>query len=152
MHLQTPTQARTSKTTGLTQGAAITCGGEGTGQRKRRVLLVDDNEAVRLLLSRVLGLQGWEITTAGCGAEALEAWPADGRPYDAVVMDLNMPGLNGYETYCRLRRLHPETRCLFITGHANADLRAAIHREGLVCLDKPVPMEDLIAHVRELLK
>ena len=94
----------------------------------------------------------WEITTAGCGAEALEAWPADGRPYDAVVMDLNMPGLNGYETYCRLRRLHPETRCLFITGHANADLRAAIHREGLVCLDKPVPMEDLIAHVRELLK
>lgn len=121
-------------------------------ERQPRILLIDDDEAVRLLLSRVFQMQKWRVTAVGSGREALEAWPVEGESYDAIVMDINMPGMDGYQTFRHLRERHPEVRCLFISGRMDENIVRQIEAEGLTCLAKPVPLDDLIAHIRRLLE
>ncbi len=84
----------------------------------RRVLVVDDNEDVAESLALYLGVTGHEVRTAANGSEALEVarefWP------EAVILDIAMPGLDGYEVARRLRR-DPELGrvvLLAVTGHA----------------------------------
>ena len=67
----------------------------------RRIILADDEEAVRVLYSAGLGLEGFTVVLAGDGHEALAS--LEGEPPDAVVLDVDMPGLNGVEVLRRLR-------------------------------------------------
>ena len=73
-----------------------------------RILVVDDERAVRDALRRALELQGYEVELAADGAEALAALEANGQP-DAVVLDILMPGIDGLEV-CRQIREAAATR------------------------------------------
>ena len=68
-----------------------------------KILVVDDERAVRDSLRRALELQGYEVELAGDGAEALERLAANGQP-DAVVLDILMPGIDGLEVCRQIRR------------------------------------------------
>jgi CheY-like chemotaxis protein len=74
----------------------------GPGAARRRVLIVDDNEAALEMLRTLVGMLGHEVKTASDGLEAIEA--ADSFRPDAVLMDLGMPKLDGYEAARRLRQ------------------------------------------------
>ena len=80
-----------------------------------RVLLVDDDSAVRRSLKRVLKRHGYTVACARDGLEALSAFKID--PPDVVLLDLDMPGLTGQETLRRLRAVDPEIKAVFISGH-----------------------------------
>jgi CheY-like chemotaxis protein len=125
--------------------AAMTGGSE-------TLLLVEDEELVRALLSRLLAGLGYDVRAAGSGAEALEVAAALGRAPDLLVTDVVMPGMNGVDLAAALRRRHPGLQALFISGHADEATRARIAAEpGTEFLLKPFVPAVLARSVRRLL-
>jgi two-component system response regulator MprA len=116
-----------------------------------RLLVVDDDPAVRDALALVLGLDGFEVSLAADGREAIRAL-GDERP-DAIVLDVLMPELDGLEVCRRIRAAGDRTPVLMLT--ARAEVRERV--EGLEVgaddyLVKPFAREELVARLRALLR
>jgi CheY-like chemotaxis protein len=112
---------------------------------RRRVLVVDNEEADRLLLADVLGPLGFDVIAATSGEEALQLLQQ--TPVDAILMDLAMPGLDGWATIRKLRELHLSAAPLAIVS-ANAFDRGLDNDAGIAPEDflvKPVRMPELMA-------
>jgi two-component system, OmpR family, response regulator MprA len=115
------------------------------------LLVVDDDAAVREALALVLGLDGFDVTTAADGREALRTLSA-GRP-DAVVLDVLMPGIDGLELCRRIRATGDRTPVLMLTARAEVSERVAGLEAGADdYLAKPFAREELIARLRALLR
>jgi two-component system, OmpR family, response regulator MprA len=115
------------------------------------LLVVDDDAAVREALALVLGLDGFDVTTAADGREALRTLSA-GRP-DAVVLDVLMPGVDGLELCRRIRATGDRTPVLMLTARAEVSERVAGLEAGADdYLAKPFAREELIARLRALLR
>jgi CheY-like chemotaxis protein len=132
--------------------ADLASGAEALSKTRGRILLAEDEPQVRALLARTLGREGWEVTAVGDGHEAVAAWPAGGRPYDLVIMDVNMPGMNGYEAGCHLRRIHPRAGFLFITGLADQHLCRKLAQMGFDLFIKPFSPQQLVLRVLDLVR
>jgi two-component system, OmpR family, response regulator MprA len=118
---------------------------------KVRILVCDDEPAVRAALDRALRLEGYEVDLAVDGEEALVALST--RPASAVVLDLLMPGLDGLEVCRRLRSGGDATPILVLTARSGVAERV----EGLDAgaddyLVKPFALEELLARLRALLR
>jgi two-component system response regulator MprA len=116
-----------------------------------RILVVDDDPAVRQALKRALRLEGYDVELAADGTEALEA--AAGDHPDAIVLDLAMPGLDGIEVCRRLRAGGNRVPVLMLTARDAVDDRV----EGLDAgaddyVVKPFAVEELFARLRALLR
>jgi two-component system, OmpR family, response regulator MprA len=116
-----------------------------------RILVVDDERAVRESLRRALELEGYEIDLAADGGEALEQIASD-EP-DAVILDVLMPGVDGLEVCRRLRSAGRELPVLMLTARDAVENRV----EGLDAgaddyVTKPFALEELLARVRALLR
>jgi two-component system response regulator MprA len=116
-----------------------------------KVLIVDDEPAVRESLERALRLEGYEVTLAGNGEEALVA-VADHHP-DAVVLDVLMPRLDGITACKRLRASGDRTPVLVLTARdAVSDRVAGLDAGADDYLVKPFALEELLARLRALLR
>src|SRR3954466_4112802 len=116
-----------------------------------RVLIVDDEPAVRAALDRALRLDGFEGETAAAGAEALDRL-AETRQ-DAVVLDVAMPGIDGLEVCRRLRDAGDRTPVLMLTARDAIDDRVAGLDAGADdSLVKPFALKELKARLRALLR
>jgi two-component system response regulator MprA len=116
-----------------------------------RVLVVDDEPAVRRALERALHLEQHEVTLASDGEEALDALAA--QPADAVILDVMMPKLDGLEVCRRMRKAGDRTPVLMLTARDAIDDRV----EGLDVgaddyLVKPFALRELQARLRALLR
>ncbi len=111
----------------------------------RRILVIDDSELIRQVAALALSRAGWETLTAPGGEEGLRAAAAE-RP-DAVLLDIEMPGLDGPATLERLRAQAEtaETPVLFLTAHEQAPPGA----DGV--LRKPFEVGELAGAVAEAL-
>ena len=119
------------------------------GQLARRILVVEDDEAVLALLERALGPAGMDVATARDGVAGLQAL-AEGPLPDLVIVDLRMPRLDGPGFYERLCRDYPSLagRVLLITGDAIAPASARfLQSTGLPSLRKPFGIKELLAAV-----
>jgi two-component system cell cycle response regulator len=117
--------------------------------RKGRILVVDDLVANRELLAQDLEEEGYEVATASSGPQALDKAPSF-QP-DLILLDIQMPGMNGFET-CRKIRLDPElAHCsvVFITAHDvdSEKAREAVISGGDDFLAKPYTPAILLARV-----
>src|SRR5437764_8446442 len=81
--------------------------GRGVSARPRRILVVDDEPAARVLANRVFTEAGFEVTTAQSGFECLDKFRVRPNWFDLIVLDLSMPFMDGEETFRRLRSLNP---------------------------------------------
>lgn len=100
--------------------------GSLTSTRPARILVVDDDPDVRLVLRRMLEPDGYEIGEAGHGREALEV--VGNRPFDLVITDLIMPEQEGIETIQALHQRYPQMKIIAISGAYGTDyLRIAKH-------------------------
>jgi two-component system response regulator MprA len=116
-----------------------------------RILVVDDDRAVREALDRALGLEGYEVELAGDGAEALAA--VERHEPDAVVLDVLMPGVDGLEVCRLLRRSHNRVPILMLTVRdALGDRVEGLDAGADDYLGKPFELEELLARVRALLR
>ncbi len=120
-------------------------------ERRRRILVVDDEPPILEFVQRVLEPAGYDITTAASGKRALELATTDG-PFDAVVTDLLMPGMNGDEVARRLRASFPDLKVLYLTGFSDQLFKDRVtlwHDEAF--LDKPTTIKGLTEAVALLL-
>jgi two-component system response regulator MprA len=116
-----------------------------------RILVVDDERAVRDALERALRLEGYEVSIAPDGQEALVSLAR--RSVDAVVLDLLMPVLDGLETCRTLRRRGDATPVLLLTArHEVSDRVAGLDAGADDYLVKPFALEELLARLRALLR
>ena len=117
-----------------------------------KILIVDDERAVRESLRRALELEGYEIELAGDGSEALYRLEANGEP-DAVILDVLMPGLDGLEVCKRLRRAGSRLPVLMLTARDEVEDRVAGLDAGADdYVTKPFALEELLARLRALLR
>lgn len=118
-----------------------------------RILLADDDPQVRAITTRILHRQSWEVVTATNGREAVDCWPPDGEPFDLVILDVNMPEMNGYEAFRELAERHPGARILFISGYAEVpSWRQLVEEGGQPFLAKPFTPRQLVETVRSLIR
>ncbi|WP_019808764.1 response regulator transcription factor [Saccharomonospora halophila] len=116
-----------------------------------RILVVDDDRAVRDSLRRSLAFNGYEVELAGDGAQALEMVAAD-RP-DAMVLDVMMPRLDGLEVARRLRGIGDDLPILVLTARDEVSDRVSGLDAGADdYLPKPFALEELLARLRALLR
>jgi two-component system response regulator MprA len=116
-----------------------------------RILVVDDEPAVQQALSRALELERYEVVLAGDGSEALRAMGAG--VYDAVILDVSMPVLDGLELCRRVRADGDRTPVLMLTARAQIDDRVAGLDAGADdYLVKPFALRELMARLRALLR
>jgi CheY-like chemotaxis protein len=110
----------------------------------RRILVVDDNEALRENLAELLQAEGYEVDTAADGAAALSRLATDPLPH-VVLLDLHLPGLDGRKIVERIRadpRL-AALRVVLSTGLPTPQLRATVPANAF--LPKPFGMHDLLS-------
>jgi two-component system response regulator MprA len=116
-----------------------------------RVLVCDDEPAVRAAVERALRLEGYEVAVAESGEEALAALAT--APADVLVLDVLMPGLDGLDTCRRLRKLGDDTPILMLTARdAVADRVAGLDAGADDYLVKPFALEELLARLRALVR
>lgn len=113
-----------------------------------RILLVDDDDLVITSTQAMLEAMGHEVTLASRGEEALEILEA-GTPLEAVILDLNMPGLGGEGTLPRLRALRADLPVFLATGRADQHAADLCRRHpGVTLLAKPFTLAELQRHLR----
>jgi two-component system, OmpR family, response regulator MprA len=117
-----------------------------------KILVVDDERAVRESLRRALELEGYEIELAADGDEALAVLENGGAP-DVVILDVLMPGIDGLEVCRRLRRGGNHVPVLMLTARVDVGDRVAGLDAGADdYVTKPFALEELLARVRALLR
>jgi two-component system, OmpR family, response regulator MprA len=119
-----------------------------------KILVVDDERAVRDSLRRALELEGYEIQLAVDGSEALAALEAEEESQpEAVILDVLMPGLDGLEVCRRLRAAGNHVPVLMLTARDEVENRVAGLDAGADdYVTKPFALEELLARVRALLR
>jgi two-component system response regulator MprA len=117
-----------------------------------KILVVDDERAVRESLRRALELEGYEIELAGDGTEALYRLESSEEP-DAMILDVLMPGVDGLEVCRRLRGTGSRLPVLMLTARTEVEDRVAGLDAGADdYVTKPFALEELLARVRALLR
>ena len=107
------------------------------------VLLVDDDARIRRTLRGVLEDEGHAVAEAAGGAQALEA--LEGRSFDAVLLDVNMPGMSGLDALVTIRELAPSTGVIMVSGEGTiATAVQALKRGAFDFIEKPVDPEHLL--------
>src|SRR5215218_2947991 len=118
-----------------------------------RILVVDDERALRDSLRRALALEGYEVELATDGQDALRRLAADAVAPDAILLDVLMPGLDGIEVARRLRAGGDRTPILMLTARAEVEDRVAGLDAGADdYVVKPFALDELFARVRALLR
>ena len=116
-----------------------------------RILVVDDEPALQSALSRALSLERYRVAQAKDGAEALALLATD--PFEAVILDVSMPRVDGLEVCRRLREGGDRTPVLMLTARGEVDDRVAGLEAGADdYLVKPFALRELLARVRALLR
>jgi CheY-like chemotaxis protein len=123
----------------------------------RKVLIVDDDQSVRFVLREALRGDGWSVDEVDDGAAVEEQ--LERQRYDLLMLDLYMPGMNGFEVLRRIRQSHAAVLPLWKTpstvgiivlsgaaGHEGLDFAAKLGAD--ICLRKPVELTDVLAAVR----
>ena len=121
-------------------------------KRKKRVLVIDDNPDMRRTMQALLESEGFAVSVAADGEEALRLQRE--RPAAVVITDIFMPGKEGIETIFELRKQFPQTKIIVMSGGSRAtgmDYFDVARELGAVkALKKPFAPEELIDAVREL--
>ena len=105
-------------------------------------LVVDDDESIRQFFAAALENSDWKCITVDSGASALEQ--LETHRFNAIFLDLVMPGLNGAETFRQIRRMEPAANVVIITGYPNSDLMEEALQVGpFAVMKKPFTLEDL---------
>lgn len=117
---------------------------------KNRILVVDDEDALRTVLSSELEGEGYQVASAADGEEAIKI--LGGQAFDLILLDIKMPKVDGFEVLKFVKQNQPKTKVIMLTGFA--DLKNAIESKKLGAEDfvsKPYDLVDLLTTVERVL-
>jgi two-component system, cell cycle sensor histidine kinase and response regulator CckA len=139
----------------LTNSGAAETSGRALGFRPRRILVVDDEPAARVLASRIFSEAAFEVTTVSSGFECIDQFRKRPHWFDLIVLDLSMPFMDGEETFRRLRAINPNVVVLLSTGffaeaQGRLDRMLATGLAGFI--RKPHRPDELLAEVESVLE
>jgi DNA-binding response OmpR family regulator len=116
-------------------------------QASARIIVIDDEPAARLSLAEVLSLEGYEVSAAASGEEAIELL-GEG-PFDLAIVDLKMPGMDGLEVVEALLEQYPETVVIMLTAHGTLETAVQAMRQGAHdYLLKPANVNEIMTSVK----
>ncbi|MCA9412777.1 MAG: PAS domain S-box protein [Candidatus Omnitrophica bacterium] len=117
-----------------------------------KVLVVDDEDTVRILGKRILEKAGFEVLLASDGCEALEIYRRDGDNISLVLLDMTMPQMDGEEAFREIRKIRNDARVILSSGYNEQDATSNFAGKGLSgFIQKPYRPIDLVKKVREIL-
>jgi CheY-like chemotaxis protein len=116
------------------------------------VLVVDDEEALREVTSRMLARNGYHVLTASGGQQAIDIASSFGGPIDLLLTDVIMPAMQGPTVAKEILKLRPDVKVLYTSGHALPVLEAElILGTDFMLVEKPFDQPTLLAHIRKVL-
>jgi DNA-binding NtrC family response regulator len=119
--------------------------------KQKRILVVDDDQAVLKPITSILGLQGYTVDTAETGKEAIEK--SNLNIYNLALIDVRLPDMEGTKLLTAMREMTPRMIKVILTGYPSAKNRAEAtqrHADGYIV--KPVRIDDLLKTVKECLR
>jgi DNA-binding NtrC family response regulator len=121
-----------------------------TQPAKRRILIVDDEVDLRVLLSEVLETAGYDVTVACDGLEAVAA--LERNAFDAALLDIQMPKMNGIQVLQHITKNYPETKSIVLTGYSDLRYATESRQYGAVeFISKPYTLEDVLGALERYL-
>lgn len=122
-------------------------------QDKQIILIVDDQENMCWILSKVLSEVGFLVKSANTAEEALHIAIANNIKISAAIIDYRLPDSNGFNLFLKLRKLDDELPCILITSYGSREIREKANELGFFAyFDKPFDNQALIALLEEVLK
>jgi two-component system cell cycle sensor histidine kinase/response regulator CckA len=116
-----------------------------------RILLVEDEDAVRTFSTRALTNKGYEVITAEHGEAGLNVFKEQTKPIDLLITDVMMPGMDGPTLAKEIRAVMPHLKIIFVSGYTEEKLKDTLG-EGIYFLAKPFTLKQLAAKVKEVLE
>jgi CheY-like chemotaxis protein len=118
------------------------------GTVTKRILLVDDDAAARRVYGAYLTAAGFAVEEAESGMEAVVR--CEKAPFHVVVMDLDMPGLDGWMAMSLIRARRPNLPMIILSALTDAEVRQRAHKAGADFVGKPASQDELTRSVRRL--
>jgi two-component system cell cycle response regulator CpdR len=113
-----------------------------------RILLAEDDDSMRIYLSRALERVGYSVAAVGNGVAAIPL--LESEPFDLLLTDIVMPEMDGIELAQKAAEIAPDIRVMFITGFAAVALKAGRKTPEAKVLSKPFHLKDLVAEVERM--
>ena len=116
------------------------------------ILIVDDEAAERITLGEVLRLEGYQVSLAASGEEALALARSRSPSFDMAILDLRLPGIDGLQVLDGIRKISEETIVILITGYGTLETAINALRKGAYdFLLKPCPVDEVLSAVQRAL-
>ena len=114
-----------------------------------KILIVDDEDSLRISLASILELEGYEVKTAEDGYKAIEL--AKQEDFDIIFSDIRMPGISGTETFKEIKKIKPDIIGVMMTAYALNDLIVdALSSGAFACLSKPFEIDTILATIKDI--
>ena len=111
---------------------------------KPKILVVDDQRGIRLTLSAIMEHQGYDVTEAEDGYQAIEA--VTRQSFDLVFLDIKMPGINGVQSFREIKKISPGSAVVMMTGFSVEDLvKEALDEGARTVIYKPFQVEKVLS-------
>jgi len=126
---------------------------EKIARGKGKILVVDDEEGSIIATELMMRELGYEVESARSGEEALRLYRENRQEFDLITLDMIMPGMNGKETFDRLKQINPNIRVLLISGYSHSRQADEIIRQGGIgLLQKPYDIFSLSSKLSQVMK
>ncbi len=123
-----------------------------TTLESKNIMLVDDENIVRSILSEMLELHSCAVIPCCCGKDALEIYRKEHKKIDLVIMDMIMPDMNGLETFREMKKINPGIKSIILSGYSmNDDISEALKEGALAYIQKPVSIKLLVSALKKAL-
>ena len=122
-------------------------------EAKERILVVEDEELLSVLIDTVLSDQGYTVLKASNGAEAIKMYRTFEGDIDLVLTDLSLPELDGWQVCRQIRSLNPRVKLMVTTGAMDARIESELKKQGIHgFIQKPCSAEDMVEKIRTVLE
>ncbi len=117
------------------------------------ILVVEDDELLLSLVERFLTENGFRVLTANDGLEAVHFYRTHGKRIRIVLMDIDLPTLNGLDAFQRMKEINADVRVVFASGSLNPSLKHQLREAGAKrFVQKPYGPDDILKTIREVLQ
>lgn len=117
----------------------------------QKVLIIDDDPDILETMLSLLDDQGFELTAADHAKKALEL--ISGQTFDLIISDISMPHLSGLDFLKELRKIHPFTPVIFVSGHElTSDMKISLEKDHADFVSKPFDIDMMIQKIQSILQ